>query len=76
MSRGGEIRTRDSLVPNQVRYQAALHPVALRLPGIEHARKGLSSDRVVMIPAVVRGASSTRRRSAALLVGAQGAATT
>jgi hypothetical protein len=27
--RGGRIRTGDLLVPNQTRYQAALHPVAL-----------------------------------------------
>ena len=29
--RGGGIRTRDLLVPNQLRYQAALHPEQLSL---------------------------------------------
>ena len=31
--RGGEIRTPDILVPNQARYQTALHPAAAMIPG-------------------------------------------
>ena len=45
-----EIRTLDPLIPNQVRYQAALHPDMAEVAGIEPAHKRFKAVRVTISP--------------------------
>ena len=53
INRGERIRTSDLLVPNETRYQAALHPVLRNLGASGTPRRGRTARTIVAHPGAV-----------------------